>query len=347
MPALRVVQIVVSENLAPHLGQLLEERVGLARWSSAADEGLRFASVVVRAEELEPLLDDLAGRFSHDPQFRTLVLPAQVMLPRPDREEEKEKRAETEGAEQDDEETEKAREASRWRVSREELWTGVAESARVTPVYVAMVVISTIVACIGLMQGSPAVVIGAMVIAPLLGPNLALALSTTLWDRSLLRLALGANAAGAGLAFVLAIAIGAAAVPDPDVPEIAFRTRIGVGDLLLALAAGAAGALSLTTGAPSSLIGVMVAVALMPPLATAGMLLGAGRVDLALSAGLLTAANVIGVNLAAMGVFAVQGVRPRRWWHAERAATAARIAAALWVLLLLAILAGILLGERP
>lgn len=327
---------MVPEHAGEHLDRLLEERAGLGRWAGAADEGLRLATTIVRADELEPLLDELSSRFSHEPAFRAVVLTAQAVLPRPES-----------GREEPEEGEDVPREPRLWRVSREELYGTVAETARVTPVFAAMVLISTVVACVGLRQGSPAVVIGAMVIAPLLGPNLALALATTLWDRSLLGVAWLANGVGAGLAFALSVAVGWLAGADVTTPEIAARIDLSGGDVLLALAAGAAGALSFTTGAPTSLIGVMVAVALLPPLATSGMLLGAGFRSEAFGAGLLTAANVIGVNLAGMLVFAVQGVRPRRWWHAERAAWAARIAGTVWVLLLVAILAAILVRRLP
>ena len=63
---------------------------------------------------------------------------------------------------------------------------------------------------------------------------------------------------------------------DPQNEEIASRCVVAVGDVVLALVAGVAGAISFTTGMATGLIGVMVAVALMPPLVVAGLLLGAG-----------------------------------------------------------------------
>jgi uncharacterized membrane protein len=90
----------------------------------------------------------------------------------------------------------------------------------------------------------------------------------------------------------------------------------------------------------------MVAVALLPPLVTFGMLLGAGKLSLARGALLLTAANVICVNLAGVATFVAQGVRPRTWWEADRARRATRNATLVWLLLLLG-LAAILLWPRP
>jgi len=84
-----------------------------------------------------------------------------------------------------------------------------------------------------------------------------------------------------------------------------------------------------------ALIGVMVAVALLPPLVTFGMLLGSGFTELALGALLLLSVNIICVNLAGVATFLFQGVRPRTWWEENRAKKSTRIAIFIWTLLLL------------
>ena len=99
-----------------------------------------------------------------------------------------------------------------------------------------------------------------------------------------------------------------------------------------------AGTLAFTSGAPGALIGVMVAVALMPPLVTCGMLLGEGEWLLSSGAFLLVAANVICVNIAGVATFALQGVRPRTWWEAEKAKKATVKASVIYILLLLALI---------
>jgi len=180
-----------------------------------------------------------------------------------------------------------------------------------------------------------AVVVGAMVIAPLLAPNMALALATTLGDGPLFTRAIRANAVGAVLSLALAVGIGLVIPIDPPFGvEIAARTQLGFHDLVLALASGAAGALALTAGARSSLVGVMVAVALMPPLVVTGMLLAGGHWGAASSAAMLVAANVICVNLAAIATFLLRGIRPRAWWEAAASARKSRFALSIWLLLL-------------
>jgi uncharacterized hydrophobic protein (TIGR00341 family) len=275
-------------------------------------------------------MDAVQQRFGETEEFRVVLLPVEASLPR-----------------QVPEENDKVLrlhriDGSGYRVSREELYTEVSEGTQLTPVFLCMTGLSAVVAAIGLLRDDLVVLIGAMVIAPLLSPNVTLALATTLGDFAMAKGALKAQAVGVAIAAVLSVLIGHVLGVDPHVQTVASRTHVGPADIALALAAGAAGTLAFTSGLPSAIIGVMVAVALLPPLVAAGLLLGAGHPDLALGALLLLSANVICVNLSGVVTFFVQGVRPRVWWKAERAKKATKRALVLWVALL-AVLAGVIL----
>ena len=89
------------------------------------------------------------------------------------------------------------------------------------------------------------------------------------------------------------------------------------------IASGSAGALALTTGVSATLIGAMMAVALLPPLVTFGLLLGGAHPALAMGALSLFLMNLICVNLAGMTTFLVQGIHPATWWEKDRAAKSA------------------------
>jgi len=156
-----------------------------------------------------------------------------------------------------------------------------------------------------------AIIIGAMVIAPFLGPNVALALSTTLGDNKLRNDALKATIIGFSIVILLSVSMGYLFDVDPTIPEIASRTQAGISDILLALASGAAGVLAFTTGVSAVVIGVMVAVALLPPLTAFGLLTGSGEYNLATGAFLLFLTNIICINLAGVATFLLQGVSPR------------------------------------
>jgi len=179
-----------------------------------------------------------------------------------------------------------------------------------------------------------------MVIAPLLGPNLALGLGTALGDIELMRKALITNLVGVSIAIGLSIFIGLSWPFDINSPELLARTNVGMDSLALALASGAAAALSLTTGLSSVLVGVMVAVALLLPAATFGLMLGHGQYQMAMGAALLLIANVVCLNLATKVVFWVKGISPRTWWQKEKARRAMRISIFIWLisLVILAVL---------
>lgn len=217
---------------------------------------------------------------------------------------------------------------------REELYDDLGEASKLTRVYVVMVALSTLVAAVGLIRGDIAIIIGAMVIAPLLGPNVALSLASTLGDPHLARRPLKAMGVGVATAAVLSVLLGVSLRIDPSAPQLAARTQAGLGDIALALAAGAAGSLAFTSGVSAVVVGVMVAVALLPPLVVAGLLAGAGHGALAAGALILFLTNVTCINLAAVATFLLRKVRPRTWWEAERAKRATWIAAATWIAML-------------
>ncbi|NIV31322.1 MAG: DUF389 domain-containing protein, partial [Anaerolineae bacterium] len=107
-----------------------------------------------------------------------------------------------------------------------------------------------------------------------------------------------------------------------------------------------AAVLSLTTGLPTVLVGVMVAVALLPPTAALGLMLGSGQIDLAIGAGLLLAVNVVCVNLAAKVGFLVMGVKPRTWLEQRKARQSMTTYIGFWLVTLLILLAAIYLRTQ-
>ncbi len=146
-----------------------------------------------------------------------------------------------------------------------------------------------------------------------------------------------------GLFFGLAFSGGV----DPTAPQFAARTQVSLADLLLAIAAGGAGAIAFTVALPAVLVGVMVAVALLPPSITLGMLLGSGYWEHALGNLLLLQAFLAGINLAAVVTLLIQGVHPRTWWESERAKRATRIALLFWVIVLAILVLSIVLSTAP
>ena len=328
--ALRMLQIVLPIASGDELESLLVDVPPDLVWRDDIADGLRFVTVLRRADQVEALSDAINDRFRAEPRYRLILFPIEATKPQlPEPEKASGDSAEHPGGSASQEPTPLI-----GRISREELYEDIAGGISRGRLYSTMVVLSTIVAAAGLLRDSPAVIIGAMVIAPLLGPNMALALGTTLGDRSLMRRSLAANGIGALIALSMSTAVGLVVPVQLDGNELVARTLVGVPDIVLALASGTAGALAFTTGAPAALVGVMVAVALLPPTTAAGLFLGAGEFGMGLQALSLVAVNVVCLNLAATATFLVQGVRPDTWWEADRARAAVRNALLVWVGLL-------------
>ncbi len=303
------------------------------KWPVGPD-GLGHA-LLVRTQDTQIVTDRLQELFLKSQIFRIVIQPVEAILPKPA---EKVKTEIQKPADQE-EAGEKTKSAKTTRVfsgiSRDELYADVSRGAQISTSFILLVIFSTIVAGIGLIENNVAVVIGAMVIAPLLGPNLALALSTALGDLNLMANAVKTMLVGflvaLALSFLLGLIWGIFWPDELNSPELLSRTIVGFDSIALALVSGAAAVLSLASGLSSVLVGVMVAVALLPPGATVGIMLGAGRYDLALGAGLLLAVNIVCVNLSAKLVFLFKGVQPRTWYEKKKARNAMIFYIIFWV----------------
>jgi uncharacterized hydrophobic protein (TIGR00341 family) len=335
---LRLIEMVLPEPQIKIAQELLQDRPVVDVWYDRLSDTQTLVKILVSTEATEPLIDLFDQHFSIETGFRLILLPVAATVPRVEEAQQKPPEAEKEKPQPE--------EKSPARVSREELYTQISATSKLSLSFFIMVVLSAIVTAIGLLNNNVAVVIGAMVIAPLLGPNMALALATTLGDMNLARMSLKTNLAGLLTGLILSIIFGFLLTVDPSNPQIAPRTHIGSIDLILALASGVAGVLAFTSGAPTSLIGVMVAVALMPPLVTLGLMLGSQNFLLALGALWLLLTNIICVNLAGVITFWAQGVRPTTWWEANIAKKATTTSIITSVALLIMLISIIFLSKK-
>ena len=220
-------------------------------------------------------------------------------------------------------------------LSRDELVIIAERGARLDWLFLLLVALSTVVAGIGLLKDNVAVVIGAMVIAPLLGPNLSAALGIALGEYAIARSATLAMVTGALLVLVMSFGLGVVWPIEQPGPEVMSRTMPGLDTPLLALASGAAAVLSLTTGIHGVLVGVMVAVALLPPLASCGILAGLGLYDSALWGLVMFGINAAAINFAAHVTLFLMAVKPRTPAMKAVAAYNTVTGATVWGLILL------------
>jgi len=185
----------------------------------------------------------------------------------------------------------------------------IIEPSQPTGAYYLLVCLSAIIATFGLLANSTAVVIGAMLVAPLMGPIFGIALSLATGNRKLLKIALLAEIVGIILAVGLPTLIGLIPLRPDFGTEILARTQPTIYDVLIALASGLAGAYALVDEKISpALPGVAIATALVPPLAACGLNLAAGNWILAWGAFLLFLINFIAIEFAAAALFMLLGV---------------------------------------
>src|SRR6056297_1209611 len=323
---LRKIEIVIPDDKESSCKDLLEDESVIHYWQDHSVQSGHILKVLVDAVNTENFLDKAEKEFNNSDGFRLVMVTVDATLPRIEKEEEEEEgtAADTDGEEEDEE-------IKNIRVSREELYTDISDAVNLNRVYMSLVILSTIVAALGVLRDNTAVVIGAMVIAPLLGPNVGLALSTTLADWELGLNSIKTNAAGLFVAAAISVVLGMIMTVDAELYHIASRTELHMSDIALALASGAAGVLAYAMGMSTAVIGVMVAVALLPPLVVAGLLLGDMQWELAYYAVVLLLTNIICVNLAGIATFILQGVRPRTWYKSQKAKKYNRIALAIWL----------------
>ena len=314
---MRVIEVITDQGHVDTLRGIAAQQEVLDIWVGHKDEDGRCSTrLLVQPEKQQAVMDALQSLLATADDTRILVLPVEAALPRID---------------DPDLDDEKKNSITR---SREELYQKIVAGAKLDSNFMYMVIMSTIVAAIGLLEDNVAVVIGAMVIAPLLGPNMALAFATSLGEGKLLWLALKSNVAGLLTALMLSIFIGVIWPLNFDSHELMMRTDVGMDGIVLALVSGAAAVLSLTAGWTNSLVGVMVAVAILPPTATLGLMLGSGNYQHALGAALLLAVNIVCVNLASNITFIFKGIKPRTWYEKKKAKQSLIIFVLFWLIVL-------------
>ncbi len=316
--SLRLIEIHHKDGKAEEIDFLVKDLPLLETWHDHLASGGSITKILIKSDKTESVLNTIESFFSKGVPPRIVILPVEATLPRP---------------EEPDEEV--TAEKSPKRISTEELYQKMLQVSEVSQRYIIMAVLASFVAAIGLLKNDVAVIIGSMVIAPLLGPNMALSLATALADFKLARKAIITNILGFTLVLSIGIIMGLFMNVDPNIPQIAARSDVSNFYILIALATGVAGAYSIAAGVAETLVGVMVAVALLPPLIAAGLLLGAGYWLNATGALLLVFVNIVSINLAGVITFILQGIQPKNWWEAKSAKKAVRIAITAWLILLL------------
>ena len=189
---------------------------------------------------------------------------------------------------------------------------GAQTTRRLTNFYV-LLLLATVIATYGVLSGSTATVIGAMIVAPLMGPIMATAAAVVMGDGSRALRALGLVASGVVsvilLSVVLTWLIPNVAISFTENGELASRISPGLYALITALGAGAAGAFIMgREEIADSMGGVAIAISLVPPLCVVGIALSQGQWGAAAGAMLLFLTNFLAILLAGGLVFILSGL---------------------------------------
>ena len=291
------------------------------------EDGRVAARLLVQPENRQKVLDALQSIFHNSDNYRILIIPLDTALPKP-------VATKTEALTSEQQQAEKEKKKATLMSTREEILAQVEKDAQLNNNFVLLVVLSAIVAAIGLLENNIPVIVGAMVIAPLLGPNIAFALGASLGETKLVIESLKAIFVGISTAILVSIGIGLLWPGDFNSIELLSRTDVAYSGTAIALASGAAASLSLVSGTSSVLVGVMVAVALMPPAVTIGLMLSIAAYDFALGAALLLAVNIVCINLSSKLVFLFRGIQPRTWLEAHKAKQSRLLYIGAWFVML-------------
>ena len=319
-----LVKVFLPLEEEPSVRQLLSSYPWLETESIFKSQQQLLINILLEEERVETVVNDLKQKFPHLEDWQLLLLPvetvssqADIILP--------------ESSEPDKDNS----------LHHQEVYTQISEGIRLDTTEVSLVILATTIAAIGLIQNSQVVIIGAMVIAPLLKPNMALGVATTFGDLSLAIRTIKVGLIEISISLTLSILFGMFVSVDLGMNEIATRTSVSLSDVVLAFASGVAGAISLTVGEQKAVVGVMVSVALLPPLVVLGMLIGSGLWQPAIKTGVLVSTNIVCLNLAAIATFWLRDVRPQQWWQKFQASKITRLATTFW-LVILAVLIGVI-----
>jgi uncharacterized hydrophobic protein (TIGR00341 family) len=298
--ALRLIEMVLQKKNLDDIRNFLENHNIIEHRELKLQNDKMLLRVLLEAEQSGPVLNFLDQNYATQDN-RVIILAVEATLPI------------TLTVDEPIAETKQ----KKGRISSEELYEDIKESSKSSRTYLAMLILATVVAVVGLHNDSAIALIGAMVIAPMLGPSIAMSFGAILGDSTLLLKAFFTAFVGIMLVMIVAVIIAQLITIDPTINEVVTRATLHKGDIIIALASGCAGALAFTTGVSETLIGVMVAVALLPPLVTFGLLLGSGFFSLATVSFELFFLNFISINLASILVFLIQGIRPIGWDEKE------------------------------
>lgn len=203
-------------------------------------------------------------------------------------------------------------------LSQEEIYSSAQESANFNYPQWALIALSAAIASYGLILDNVTVVIGAMMLAPMLSPIVSSAVSLTIGDKTLLKQAAGTSF----LSILIALTVSTVSVipfPSEITPLMSMIVSSEIPNMLLSLFVGSAAVLAFVTGMRDQIAGVAVAIALVPPLAAAGVGLRMAEWLFASRAFSIAVVNLLAVIVSGSTVLKLLGFKPSTYYKKKSA----------------------------
>ncbi len=302
----RLIEMVIPKEQESQAKKILED-LNVPHFDMFGYESRTRFHIIIKTEKINEVLDTLEHYFASVEGFQIAVIPVEAYFPLP--------------VEDKKLKFPSIFDIKKERVTREEIYNSVVEMTSLNSVYLLMVILSSLVAAVGVLNNNVAIIIASMIIAPLLGPGIGLSYGLVMGDRNLVSMALKTSVLGILIGFIIAFVLGMFLTVDPTIPAIITRTNVGRGGFIVALASGFAGALAVSSRQSSTLVGVMISISLMPPLVTFGLLLGSGDHFLAWGALLIFLVNLVAIYFASLLTFYWEGLQPLESDKAKSAKT--------------------------
>ncbi|WP_099157660.1 TIGR00341 family protein [Virgibacillus ndiopensis] len=301
---LQLIEVIAPENFK-YQNDLLNKFSYTSYWASRENNELHIR-ILVEKQNAEKILNYLEKAASDvNSQFDALLYSVKAYIPS--------KYHEKNTPDDDKQQFERA--------SRHELYSVVQTSSKIDSSFSWFTVFAALVATVGVIQNSPGLVLGANIIDPSIRPIMGVSFSSVLGEKKIIRQSIITAISGLLIPVTIAALFGYLFPLPINSSEFLAQTNVHILDIIVAVSAGAAGALSFVKRSQGQLVGVMISLAVLPPAVVLGMMVGSSQWQSAIQPLLLLVININSILLSAIIVFWLSGIKPVKWKDIQDANT--------------------------
>lgn len=306
----KLIEIFYPKEIAAEIKMTLEASKITIFLEEKIDTTIFHIKFFTSNPDINQILDIFEKRFSNKRNFQIAILPVDAMIPR------LEEQLEEQPATENKKKLFRIGKNSFTNIHREELYQKVNLHSEFSIKKGILFGLATIVAAMGFIYDNTTLLIASMVIAPFLMPNIGIALGTTLGDMALMKKSFKNLLYGISITLGLSLLIG---ITYPHGSLLSSYAYINLSMVLISLITGVVAILYLLDNDDSGLIGVMVAISLLPPLTLSGILRGSGDLIGGFKAITIFLTNIVSLNLAGTVTFNLAEIHPNKRREAKKA----------------------------